>query len=88
MRLQLRTGDRAIIVGVAAIAAYEIAVQDDDDLISRRVAAWRRKPLGRVLVDTALLATYLHLTEYAKPEYDVFHHLMGVVRPKNVGGQG
>lgn len=80
MRLQLRTGDKAVLIGVAAIAVYEMKVRDDDDLISRRFSAYRKTPVGRLLVDTAVLVTALHLTEYVSPEHDLFHLLMGVVR--------
>ncbi|MCV7434787.1 DUF7427 family protein [Mycolicibacterium bacteremicum] len=78
--MKLRTGDRAILVGVAAIAAYEKWVRDDDDLISRRVAAYRRTPVGRLLADAVILATAVHLTEACAPEWDVYHHAMARLR--------
>ena len=82
--IRLRTGDRAIIVGAIAIGLYEYAVSDDEDLISRRVAAYRTRPAGRLLTDAIILATALHLAEYVVPEWDVYHHAMKWVR-RNVG---
>ena len=76
MRVTVRTGDVAILVGAAAIAVYEVRVADDEDLISRRVAAYRRHPVGRVLADTAILVTALHLAEVLPEDLDAFHHLM------------
>lgn len=76
MRVQIRTGDRAVIIGVAAIALYERFVRDEEDLISRRVAAYRKTRVGRVVVDTAILVTALHLSESVSDEWDVFHHAM------------
>lgn len=77
----------AILVGAAAIAVYEVRVSDDEDLISRRIAAYRRHPVGRVLADTAILVTALHLAELVEPEWDLFHHLMRLFRPNNTPTQ-
>ncbi len=80
VRVQLRTGDRAIIAGVVAIAAYEKLVCDDADLISNRVACYRGNPVGRVITDAVILATALHLAEAVSPEFDIYHHAMKWVR--------
>ena len=80
VRVTVRTGDVAILVGAAAIAVYEVRVADDEDLISRRVAAYRRHPVGRVLADTAILVTALHLAEVLPEDLDAFHHLMRWLR--------
>ena len=80
VRVQLRTGDRVIIAGALGIAAYEKWVRDDADLISNRVATYRTHPVGRLLTDTILLATYLHLTESVSPEWDVYHQAMKIFR--------
>lgn len=81
--IRLRVGDAAIITGATLIAAYERLVRDDDDLISHRVSAYRSTPWGRLITDTIILATALHLAEsYTRPEYDVYHHLMRWVRRK------
>lgn len=80
--VKLRTGDRAIIVGAIAICAYEKCVRDDDDLISRRVAAYRTRPLGRLITDSVILATALHLAESVPDEWDVYHHAMKYIRRK------
>lgn len=81
----MRTGDRAILVGAAAIVFYEKFVSDDEDLISHRVAAYRTRPAGRIITDAIILATALHLADvYSRPELDVYHHLMVWVRRKPV----
>ncbi|KWX66544.1 hypothetical protein [Mycobacterium sp. NAZ190054] len=79
-KLQLRTGDKAVIALVGGIAVYEKLVRDDEDLISNRVAAYRAHPVGRVLADAVILATALHLSESVPPELDVFHWAMRYVR--------
>jgi len=66
----------AILVGAAAIAVYEVRVADDEDLISRRISAYRRHPVGRVLADTVIIATAVHLCEYAPSDVDPYHWLM------------
>jgi len=77
----LRTGDRAIIIGALAIAAYEKLVADDADLISSRVSAYRQHMLGRLVTDAVILATALHLAEmYTRPELDIYHYLMRGIR--------
>lgn len=82
----MRTGDRAILIGAAAIVAYEYAVADDADLISHRVSAYRKHRLGRVVTDAVILATALHLAEwYVRPEHDIYHHAMRWLR-RNTGG--
>lgn len=80
--MRLRTGDRAIIIGAAAVLAYEKLVRDDEDLISRRVAAYRTRPLGRLLTDSVILATALHLAQSVPDEWDVYHHAMKYIRRK------
>ena len=80
VRITVRTGDIAILVGAAAIAVYEVKVTDDEDLISRRVAAYRRHPVGRVLADTVILVTAMHLAEVLPEDLDLFHHLMRLFR--------
>ena len=84
--MRLRTGDRAIIIGAAAIVIYEKAVRDDADLISHRVSAYRKHWLGRIVADAVILTTALHLAEALEPEFDVFHHAMKHLR-RNVGGE-
>lgn len=84
--VRLRTGDKAILVGAAAIVAYERLVRDDDDLISRRVATYRTRPLGRLIADSVILATALHLSQTVSDEWDVYHHAMKWLR-RNVGPQ-
>ncbi len=79
--IRLRTGDKAIIIGALEIWAYEKFVSDDEDLISRRVAAYRTRPAGRLLTDAVILATALHLAEmYTRPELDIYHYLMRGIR--------
>lgn len=80
VRITVRTGDVAILVGAAAIAVYEVRVADDEDLISRRISAYRRHPVGRVLADTVIIATAVHLCEYVTPEWDAYHWLMRLFR--------
>jgi len=87
VRVTVRTGDVAILVGAAAIAVYEVRVADDEDLISRRISAYRRHPVGRVLADTVIIATAVHLCEYASPEWDAYHWLMRLFRPNNTPTQ-
>lgn len=70
---RLRTGDRAILVGVLAIASYEKWVRDDADLISSRVSAYRTHRVGRLVTDAVILATALHLAEQLAPEWDPYH---------------
>lgn len=77
-RLQLRTGDRAILIGIAAIVAYERLVADDDDLISNRIAHYRKR--APLLVDTIILITALHLAEKVEPEWDLYHWAMRYFR--------
>lgn len=84
--VRLRTGDRAIIIGAAAIVIYEKAVRDDADLISHRVSAYRKHWLGRIVADAVILTTALHLSETIAPEFDVFHFAMKHLR-RNVGGE-
>lgn len=86
VKVSLRTGDKAILVGAAAIAYYEYAVRDDADLISSRVSAYRTHRVGRLVTDAVILATALHLMESISSEFDVFHHAMKWVR-RNVGTQ-
>lgn len=76
VKVTVRTGDRAIIAGVIAIGLYEKLVRDDEDLISRRVAAYRKNVIGRLVTDAVVIATALHLCEYVSSEYDVYHHAL------------
>ena len=78
----LRTGDRAIIIGALAIAAYEKLVADDADLISSRVSAYRQHIVGRLVTDAVILATALHLAEMLAPEWDLYHVAMTRLRRK------
>ena len=80
VRVTVRTGDVAILVGAAAIAVYEARVADDEDLISRRISAYRRHPVGRVVADTAILVTAMHLAEVLPEDPDAFHWLMRWLR--------
>lgn len=82
----LRTGDKAIIAGAVAIAAYEYAVADDADLISSRVSAYRQHMIGRLVTDAVILATALHLAEWIRPDWDLYHVGVRYIR-RNVGGQ-
>lgn len=82
----LRTGDRAIIVGALAICAYEKLVADDADLISSRVSAYRQHIVGRLVTDAVILATALHLAEWIRPDWDLYHVGVRYIR-RNVGGQ-
>lgn len=84
--VRLRTGDRAILIGAAAIVIYEKVVRDDADLISHRVSAYRKHWLGRIVADAVILTTALHLSETIAPEFDVFHIAMKHLR-RNVGGE-
>jgi hypothetical protein len=86
VKVSLRTGDRAILIGAAAIVAYEYKVRDDADLISSRVSAYRTKPAGRILTDAIILATALHLAESVPSEWDIYHQAMKWLR-RNVGPQ-
>lgn len=79
-RVSLRTGDRVIIAGALGVAVYEKWVRDDDDLISNRVACYRTHPVGRLVTDAVLLATYLHLVEALPCEWDVYHQAMKIFR--------
>ena len=81
---RLRTGDKAILVGVVAIASYEKWVRDDADLISRRVSAYRRNRVGRLITDAIILATALHLAEMVRKDVDIFHIAVGHFRRKSV----
>lgn len=81
---RLRTGDRAIIIGCIAIAGYERLVRDDEDLISRRVSAYRRNRVGRLITDAVILATALHLAEAVREDVDIFHIAVGHFRRKGV----
>jgi hypothetical protein len=82
--IRLRTGDRAILVGALAIAAYEKYVHDDADLISSRVSVYRTHAAGRLVTDAVILATALHLMESVRDDLDVFHIAMRYLR-RNVG---
>lgn len=82
VKVSLRTGDKAILLGAAAIVAYEYRVADDADLISSRVSAYRTHRVGRLVTDAVILATALHLCESVKPEFDVYHVAMCYLRGK------
>lgn len=78
--IRLRTGDKAIIIGALEIWAYEKFVRDDNDLISYRVAAYRKHWLGRLITDAVILATALHLMESVREDLDPYHHAMLLLR--------
>jgi hypothetical protein len=80
VKVTLRTGDRAILIGAAAIIWYERAVADDADLISSRVSAYRQHLPGRLVTDAVILATALHLAEALSPEWDLYHVAMRWLR--------
>lgn len=80
--VSLRTGDKAIICGALAIAGYERFVRDDADLISYRVSAYRKHWLGRLIADTVILTTALHLMESVREDLDPYHHAMRWLRRK------
>jgi hypothetical protein len=78
VKIRLRTGDKAIIVGAAAIAAYEKIVNDDDDLISNRVHAYKkRRP---TLVTGLVIMTAAHLLSWLPVRYDPYHQLVKYFR--------
>jgi hypothetical protein len=78
IRERLRTGDKAILVGVAVIVAYEKLVRDDADLISSRVAEYKvRHP---VLTQVVVLVTALHLIERLPPRWDPYHQAVRYFR--------
>lgn len=82
--MKVRTGDKAILVAVVAIGAYEKLVRDDADLISSRVAAYKaRRP---VLTTAVVLVTAGHLLEYLPAGVDPYHRAVRYFR-KNVGTQ-
>lgn len=82
--VKLRTGDRAILIGAAAIIAYEKYVADDEDLISRRVAAYQQKaPWTTTLV---VLVTALHLLSVLDTRVDPYHQAVKYFR-RHVGAQ-
>lgn len=80
MKVSVRKGDWAIITGAIAIAVYEKTVVDDADLISNRVAAYRAKPLGRLVTDLIIFATALHLSECLPEDRDIYHYMMRWIR--------
>ena len=84
----LRTGDKAILIGAAAIVWYERKVADDADLISSRVSAYRQHMLGRLVTDAVILATALHLAAWHGHVeiVDLYHVGVRYIR-RNVGGQ-
>lgn len=72
--VSLRTGDKAILVGAAAIVAYEKLVKDDADLISSRVEAYKaRRP---ILTSAVVLITAGHLLGYLAEDYDPYHRVV------------
>jgi hypothetical protein len=81
--IRLRTGDRAIIVGAVAIAVYERVIADDADLISSRVAAYKRN--HPVLTMAIVWITAAHLTELLHPSVDPYHQAVKYFR-RHVGG--
>lgn len=78
VRVRLRTGDKAILVGVVAIAAYEKCVRDDADLISSRVADYRRR--FPVLTTAVVMVTAAHLIELLPPTVDPYHRAVRYFR--------
>lgn len=78
MKVSVRRGDVAILIGAVAIAVYEKTVADDEDLVSYRVAAYKRShPL---LTHAVVLLTAGHLLEFLHPRYDPYHWAMRYVR--------
>lgn len=80
MYISVRKGDIAILIGAAAIAAYEKTVADDEDLVSRRVASY--KATHPLLTYGIVLITAAHVLELLPEQVDVYHHLMRFMRPK------
>lgn len=78
MRVVVRKGDIAILAGAIAIAVYEKRIEDDEDLISRRVLAY--KTSHPVLTCSIVLLTTAHLLNVLPEHLDVYHHLMRVFR--------
>lgn len=76
----VRTGDWAVLALIGAIAAYERFVRDDADLISCRVAVYRRHPIGRIVTDTVIIATALHLCEALDERVDAYHWMIRYMR--------
>ena len=74
----MRTGDRAVVAGALAIVAYETLVADDEDLISRRVAGYRRRwPTATTAV---VFLTALHLVDWLPTVVDPYHQALKVFR--------
>lgn len=78
----MRTGDWAILAGAAAVAAYERCVRDDADLISNRVAAYRRA--APALTYAVVWITALHLTDNLPPNLDPYHWLVRYFRRRRL----
>ena len=78
VRVRVRTGDKAILIGVIAIGLYEKYVADDADLISSRVAHYKRHhPIVTVAV---VLITAGHLIELLPLEVDPYHRAVHYFR--------
>ncbi|MGV0793000.1 DUF7427 family protein [Mycolicibacterium sp. XJ1819] len=76
--VRLRKGDWAWIALAGGIALYEHRVEDDNDLLSRRAAAYRKRmPLTTTAV---VLVTAAHLLELLRPERDPYARLVRYVR--------
>jgi uncharacterized membrane protein YgdD (TMEM256/DUF423 family) len=84
MKVLVRKGDIAILIGAAAIALYEKTVADDEDLVSRRVAAY--KVTHPVLTYGIVLVTAAHVLELIPSRLDPYHRLVRYFRG-NVGPQ-
>lgn len=82
--MRLRVGDKAIIVGAAAIVAYERLVADDADLISSRVSAYQQR--APWITTAVVLITALHLLEALDQRIDPYHQAVKYFR-RNVGAQ-
>lgn len=80
--MQLRTGDVAIIVGAAAIAVYEKRVTEDEDLVSCRVAAYKRH--HPILTHAVVWITAAHVLELLPGSVDPYHRAVRYFR-RNVG---
>lgn len=85
MRISVRKGDVAILIGAAAIAVYEKRVEDDEDLISCRVASY--KATHPVLTYAVVALTALHVLDLLPVEVDPYHQLVRYFRNNVVPGE-
>lgn len=78
MKVSVRKGDWAIIMGAIAIAVYEKTVADDADLISNRVAVYQQR--APYLTTMVVLVTALHLLSALDPRVDPYHQALRYFR--------